>query len=143
MKSMHGTRDAAQNWEPCYISALEDMGFGKGKASVCVFYNEARDARVVVHGDDFTILASEDNVQWFVREVGKKFEMKLQGIIGPSKYDQKRVRVLNRIVTWDESGIKFEALQRHAEMIIKTLDLNSSNLVCTPGERRRPRGGRH
>ncbi len=31
-------------------------GFKQGSHSACVFYHEQRNVRVVVHGDDFTVL---------------------------------------------------------------------------------------
>ena len=55
-KAMYGTRDAAQNWEVEYNKFMAESGFVRGVTSPCVFLNEARDLRVVVHGDDFTIL---------------------------------------------------------------------------------------
>mgnify|MGYP003331301361 CR=1 FL=1 len=57
--SMYGTRDAAQNWEAEYSGFLISLGFRRGGASPCVFYNKSRDIRIVVHGDDFTILGHE------------------------------------------------------------------------------------
>ena len=59
---MHGTRDAAQNWERCCTEFLESIGFERGKASPCVFQHKDRQLRLVVHGDDFTGLGmKEDN----------------------------------------------------------------------------------
>ena len=44
------------------------------------------------------------------------------------------MRILNRIVTWTEQGIVYEADQRHAEIIIRQLGLwGNSNSVVTPG----------
>ena len=134
-KSMYGTRDAAQNWEDCYGEAMEKLEFRAGKALMCVVYHAQRDTRVVVHGDDFTALGSDEDVKWFVDELSKVFELKLKGIIGPGDNDQKQMRVLNRVITWDSRGITYEADQRHAEIIIKTLGLEDSKQVATPGER--------
>ena len=33
---MYGTRDAAQNWEDCYMGFLDEMVFRRGKRSPCV-----------------------------------------------------------------------------------------------------------
>ena len=60
--SMYGTQDAAQNWEEFYVSKLSMMGFWRGRASPCVFWHPQRNARMVVHGDDFTILASHEDI---------------------------------------------------------------------------------
>ena len=56
---------------------------------------------------------------------------------GPDFADEKAVRILNRVVSWTESGIEYEADQRHAELIIKHCNLQSeSKSVATPGEKK-------
>ena len=54
VKSMYGTRDAAQNWEMEYTGFMKSLGFAQGIATPCVFYHQERDIRIAVHGDDFT-----------------------------------------------------------------------------------------
>ena len=49
-------------------------------------------------------------------------------------------RILIRVVEWTESGIKYEADQRHADIIVHKLGYEeNSNGVVTPGERREAR----
>merc|ERR1711873_307000 len=62
LKALYGTRDAAQNWEFEYIEFLRSKGFEKGKAMPCMFYHRERKIRVVVHGDDFTILGVSEQL---------------------------------------------------------------------------------
>eukprot|EP00969_Alexandrium_andersonii_P317099 14008961-Alexandrium_andersonii.AAC.1 len=66
---MYGTRGAAQNGETCYRSAHLDMGFQAGKASTCVFYRPTRNVRVVIHGDDFTALGRDADLDWYRRGI--------------------------------------------------------------------------
>ena len=73
-KAMYGTRDAAQNWEYEYVTFMERIGFKRGAASPCVFYMAARNLRVVVHGDDFTILGYEEDLDWFRRMISEECE---------------------------------------------------------------------
>ena len=40
------------------------MGFARGKASPCIFHHKGRDLRVVVHGDDFTELGGDSELDW-------------------------------------------------------------------------------
>ena len=135
-KSMYGTRDAAQNWEHAYMEFLENAGFRSGTATPCVFHNRDRDIRAVVHGDDFTVLASENQLDWFRREIVKRFEVKFRGRLGPEQKDDKSIRVLNRVVEWTVSGIMYEADQRHAEIIVQELGLTSaSKPVNTPSQK--------
>ena len=42
LKSMYGTRDAAQNWERAYIEFLLSIGFKAGESSPCSFYHPER-----------------------------------------------------------------------------------------------------
>ena len=123
-KSLYGTRDAAQNWMDAYIKALEDMGFKRGISSPCAFWHKRREIRTVVHGDDFTALGHEEQLDWFRKEMQKKFECKFRGRIGPADDDEKEMRTLNRIVTWTTSGIQYEGDQRHVEIAMKELSLN-------------------
>ena len=71
-KSMYGTRDAAQNWEAEYSGFLIALGFRRGVASPCVFFNKSRELRIVVHGDDFTVLGTEKALDWFRQAISAK-----------------------------------------------------------------------
>ena len=134
IKSLPGTRDAAQNWEEEYMTIMKNLEFTPGKISPCTFWHARRDIRVVVHGDDFTVLAEETQLDWFRREISKRFDAKFRGRIGPDIGDDKSIRILNRIVTWTTEGIRYEADQRHGEIIMKQLGLESgAKAVTTPG----------
>ena len=91
IKALYGTRDAAQNWEHAYIDFLLGTGFSNGVASPCVFYHKERDVRIVVHGDDFTVLGQEAQLNWFTERVVEKFEVKSRGRLGPSEADEKAI----------------------------------------------------
>ena len=43
------------------------------------------------------------------------------------------VRILNRILRWEDAGISLDADQRHAELIIEHLGLQDANPVTSPG----------
>ena len=73
-KSMYGTRDAAQNWEEEYTSFLKEIGFTQGKSSPCTFHHGAKNLRLVVHGDDFTILGPVKSLDWFRVQIAAAFE---------------------------------------------------------------------
>ena len=135
-KAMYGTRDAAQNWEYAYIEWLESIAFRRGRASPCVFYHEDKGIRLVVHGDDFTVLGYEESLDWFRRCINEKFEVKFRGRLGPEDTDDKCIRILNRVVTWTDNGIEYEADQRHSDIIISKLGYGKeTNGVVTPGEK--------
>ena len=128
---MYGTRDAAQNWEHAYTEFMINEGFVAGKSNPCIFYDEIKDIRVVVHGDDFTILAKEGRLDEFKAAMEDRFEIKLKARL---KDTGDSVRILSRVVTVTDEGIEYEADQRHSEIIVRELGLDSkSKTVVTPG----------
>ena len=76
VKSMYGTRDAAQNWEYEYMEFKVNERFVQGKASPCVFRHPERKLRAVIHGDDFTVLGLEEDLNWFRTRIEERFEVK-------------------------------------------------------------------
>jgi hypothetical protein len=131
--SLYGTRDAASNWEEHYGQVLVSLGFTQGVSSPCIFYHKERDISTVVHGDDFTSLATEGQLIWMRDELSKQFTIKDRGIMGPDKHDIKEIRLLNRIIAWEHDAIRYEADQRHAEILTKSLQLDNAKGVETPG----------
>lgn len=135
-KSLCGTRDAPQDWEWTCTQFMESIGFTPGLGSTCVFYHGERDIRCIIHGDDFTILGSEEQLNWFREHMQGKFLMKVKARLGPNTADDKEVRILNRVITWTDQGILYEADQRHTDLILKDLGLQpGSKGLSTPGER--------
>ena len=57
---------------------MESAGFKKGVSTPCVFYHCVRDLRVVIHGDDFNILGSDTQLDWFRGEMKKVYEIKVK-----------------------------------------------------------------
>ena len=45
--------------------------------------------RLVVHGDDFTVLGLEEDLDWSRRKFSEVFEVKFRGRIGPAEGDDK------------------------------------------------------
>ena len=61
----YGMRPAARAWEADYSEKLAEFGMAKGKSAPTVFYDEGRDLRCVVRGDDFTALGPSESLGWF------------------------------------------------------------------------------
>lgn len=101
-----------------------------------MFYHQAHNLRVTVHGDDFTVLGFEEGLDWFRRMLSNRYEVKFRGRIGPDREDEHRIRALNMIIEWEPQGIYYEADPRHADIIVSALELNSANSVVTPGEKK-------
>ena len=131
---MYGTRDAASNWEQAYTEFMIKCGFRVGRVTPCLCWHPGRQLIVEVHGDDFTNIGDEDNLDWFMSNIKETFEFKHKARLGPDIKDDKSVRVLNRIISWDDTfGIKYEADQRHGEILVESMGLQSAKGVATPG----------
>ena len=131
--SMYGTRDAAQNWANEYAEMLKSIGFQQGRASPCVFYHETRRIRTFVHGDDYVSTAMPSQLKWLKKGLEKRCQIKTQWL-GLGHEHQQQVKILNRIVDWDNvKGIVFEADPRHTEIIVEQLKLQEAKPVITPG----------
>ena len=65
-------------------------------------------------------------------QLKRKYEIKTKWL-GPGPQHSQEVRVPNRIVTWEQEGIGYEADPRHVEVILEELGLNSCSIVGTPG----------
>ena len=132
--SLYGTRDAAMNWAAKYTEVLQNIGFTVGLASPCNFYHEGRDISTTVHGDDFTSTGTARNLQWMDMKLREEFDMKTE-VFGPDPGQQRQARILNRVISWEDDGIHYEADQRHAEIIISELGLKNAKSLATPGSR--------
>lgn len=51
--------------------------------------------------------------------------------MGPGDGDDKSIRLLNRIITWDEEGIQWEGYQRHGEILVRELRLAGDSRGAT------------
>ena len=109
-------------------------GFKVGRITPCLFWHPGRQLIVEVHGDDFTNIGSEEDLDWFKLQIKEAFTFNHKARLGPDTNDDKSVRVLNRITTWEDlSGIKYEADQRHGEILVESMGLQSAKEVSTPG----------
>ena len=63
-------------WEQCDRNALEAMGFTSGVSNPCLFQHAERAMTVVVHGDDFTAMATDVDLDWYTLELETAFEIK-------------------------------------------------------------------
>ena len=132
VRSCYGTRDAGAIWEDCYRSALEDMGFRSGASSPCVFFHPERNMTIVVHGDDFNALGTSADLDWYEKCLADNFEIKVRGRMGPGG-DCTEIKILNRILTYSEKGLTYEADPRHIDLLSSSMGLTAANSLSTPG----------
>ena len=132
IRCVYGTRDAGKIWESCYSEALTDMGFVAGSGSPCCFYHPTREMNCVVHGDDFTCMGLDEDLDYYEAELAKRFELKIRGRLGEG-CDLTEIKILNRILRICPDGVEYEADPRHVELLTSSLGLSSANSVKTPG----------
>ena len=79
VRCVYGIRDAGAIWEDCHSDCLEDMGLSSGVSSPCSFFHKERDLACAVHGDDFTCLVSDADLDWYEAQMALMFELKIKG----------------------------------------------------------------
>ena len=84
-----------------------------------------------VHGDDITIGGQRTAVEFLIKMVSKKYEIRKQ-VLGGDPDLEKSGRILNRVIEWDRDGITIEADQRHDRERMKSLELERANHSATP-----------
>ena len=139
---MYGTRPAADGWQEEYSTFLVRLGFRQGMASPNVFHHEARGIACSVHGDDFTSSGPADALDWLEGAIGEEYEIAIAPRMGPGPGDAKEGRVLNRVVTWHENHIEYEADPRQVERLIDECGLTGANVPGTPGAKPQLQGAR-
>ena len=133
LRHMYGTRPAADGWQEEYSTCLVRLGFVQGKSSANVFHHREKHIALSVHGDDLTATGPKDALDWYEAAISSEYEVKIHPRMGPGKDDAKEMRVLNRVITWHEAHIEYEADPRQAERLIEECGLTGSNPVGTPG----------
>ena len=123
-RCLYGTRDAPAQWEALYIAKLQEMGFTVGSASANCLYNPKLNVQCVVHGDDFTFSGSDQSLDLVEAQMKKAFLCKVEGRLGGEPHDLKQARILNRVITWNDWGIQYEADPRHAEVLVRELKVS-------------------
>ena len=109
------------------------MGFVSGAASPCCFHHPDRDISVVVHGDDFTAMGLDADLDYYETELAKNFELKIRGRLGEGCKGDNQIRIVNRIITLTPPGVTYEADPRHVDLLVESMGLSQSNSVSTPG----------
>ena len=92
--------------------------------------------RLNVHGDDFTVVGSYEELKWLETELGKVWTVETRGILARPGSELPgvihKISVLNRLVTWTHEGIEMEADPRHVDLVLEQLGLEKGVSVTTP-----------
>ena len=138
--TLYGLRTAASSWEREYSRTLEEVGFRPGTASTCTFFHPEKEIRIVAHGDDFIMEGREEDLQWTRAVLESKYIVKMRGLLGPERSDDKVADVLNRVVEWKQDELWYEADPRHVEKMLSDMGMSDCNAGTLPGAKRQSEG---
>ena len=85
LRWLYGMRPAASAWERDFTEKLESIGFRRGMGFPTVFYNAETSVRCVVHGDDFTFLGAEPDLDEVTAHMSVWYDLKVRGTLGVSQ----------------------------------------------------------
>ena len=75
---LYGVRQAANAWERRdFVEKLAEIGMMSGNTSQVIFQDPETGVRPVVHGDDFTFLGFETELQQVKRELRRSYQVKV------------------------------------------------------------------
>jgi hypothetical protein len=115
---------------------LEAEGYRRGKSVPTVFFNEKKGMSGAVHGDDFTFLGYDEDLDDLEALLKSWFELTVRGRLGPGENDDKEIVILGRTVSWSAGGISIKADPKHAEAIKKYCNVNeNSKGLGSPGKK--------
>ena len=120
---LYGMRGAGNAWERDYSKRFLEAGFTKGRSAPTVFYHEERQLRCVVHGDDFTFLGFDSDLDHVTGLMSSWYDIKVRGRLGGGRDDQSEITILNRPVRWVGDTVEFEVEPKHVQVMCDAFDL--------------------
>ena len=108
-------------------------GSARGKLPHAVVYHPKWQISVVVHGDDLTALGTPDMLDLYEAALQQNVDVKIRGRLGGHEDDLKEIRVLNRTIRVTSQGLTWEADPRDVELLSRSLGVENSRLITTPG----------
>ena len=104
----------------------------KASPNPCLFHNKALGVSVMVHGDDFVAVGPRQHLAETRKTLEDKYKLKVE-LLGKGDGETNELRILNKVVRATDKGIELEADPRHAELVIKELNLESAKPSAVPG----------
>ena len=80
----------------------------------------------MVHGDDFVLGGSDEDLKWVAKVLAAKFVIKVRADLGPEDENQKDEVLLGRFVRWGSLGIECEADVKYRKLLFQRFGLGGS-----------------
>ena len=100
----------------------------------CLFYKKASGVAIMVHADDVVAVGPEAHLVETRKTLEDTYKLKAEKL-GCSDGCKSEMRILNKVVRATESGITLEADPRHADLVVKDLDLMTAKISAVPGSK--------
>ena len=106
---LHGTRDAATEWQQTFSRHLEGLGVKRGGAPKTVFVHPQWGIMTLVHGDDYVSAAASNDLDWLQAALESQYEIKTQRTRPQEGKEEVEAMILLRIVSRTREGYEVEA----------------------------------
>ena len=117
-------RHASARWQHLVQKVGANIGLLSSSNCPCALGHSTRDLDTVVHGDDFIVAGDGDDLDWPSQKLNGKLELVQKARLAPGY--ESEATLLNRCVTYSDSGPTWEADPRHAELAVAELGLQSA-----------------
>ena len=77
--SLHGTRDAAMNWQEEVAKEMAKWGFKRGRYNPCLYWHPKSGLMTLVHGDDFVSVGRKEATNRFKTQLEARVDVQNPG----------------------------------------------------------------
>ena len=83
--------------------ALTNMQIRGSKIQSVFGKHTSKDISLLQHGDDFVMLADENDLEWFAKQLNEALIEKVRGVLGGDRGDFKTITLLSRIMRYGQT----------------------------------------
>jgi len=113
VKAMYGTRDAPLIWRATVDQFMKSRGFLTNSIQPGVYYHPIKKLRVMIHVDDFMVIGSTSETQWFEDQIKDVYEITCTTL--GQKFSNE-VKYLNRTIRLTSAGLEVESDPKHVKV---------------------------
>jgi len=134
LRSMYGTQDASQIFQKDYQCWLKSQGAQFSALCPAVF--QVKNMMGLVHGDDFLLVGSEEELRWFDEILNAKYTARWEALLGKDGNEAQEMFFLNRLVRYYPDGaeggerLEIEADARHVDLLVKDFGFDDRTKGC-------------